>query len=177
MNNFKSSPGTGNQMFFSDMKNGAQKCYNFNYEGTCFRQHCFYTHSCIRCNGGHSMLQCHSKQGQAKFQNSGSDFRPENRGFGRLRFPRNTQQFLNQNFHLGTLEQIRDKDLLLRLWDKGYTPINSRSLQEILVSYPDQEVAAELLDGFSNGFRLKYTGPRIHTFFFKKSIVCRTTQK
>ena len=34
----------------------------------------------------------------------------------------------------------------------------------MLVSYPDQEVAAELLEGFSNGFRLKYTGPRIHTF-------------
>ena len=67
-------------------------------------------------------------------------------------------------YNTGTLEQIRDKELLLRLWDKGYTPINSRSLQKILVSYPDQEVAAELLDGFSNGFRLKYTGPRIHTF-------------
>ena len=52
----------------------------------------------------------------------------------------------------------------MRLWDKGYTPINSRSLQKILASYPDQEVAAELLDGFSNAFRLKYTGPRIHTF-------------
>jgi hypothetical protein len=46
----------------------------------------------------------------------------------------------------------------------------------MLVSYPDQEVAAELLEGFSNGFRLKYTGSRIHTFK-KKSIVCRTTQK
>ena len=32
----------------------------------------------------------------------------------------------------GTLEQIRDKDLLLHLWDKGYTPIHSRSLQKIL---------------------------------------------
>lgn len=98
MNNIKSSPGTGNQMVFSDMQNGAQKCYNFNYVGSCFRQHCFYSHSCIRCNGGHSMLHCHSKQGQTKFQNSGSDFRLESRGFGRSRFPRNTQQFLNQNF-------------------------------------------------------------------------------
>jgi hypothetical protein len=34
----------------------------------------------------------------------------------------------------------------------------------MLVSYPDQDVAAELLEGFSNGFRFKYTGPRIHTF-------------
>jgi hypothetical protein len=50
---------------------------------------------------------------------------------------------------LDTLEQIRDKDLLLRPWDKGYTPINSRSLRKMLVSYPDQEVAAELLEGFS----------------------------
>ena len=31
MNNITSSPGTGNQMVFSDMKNGALKCYNFNY--------------------------------------------------------------------------------------------------------------------------------------------------
>ena len=39
--NITSSPGTGNQMIFSNKKNGAQKCYNFNYQGTCFRQHCF----------------------------------------------------------------------------------------------------------------------------------------
>jgi hypothetical protein len=43
------------------------------------------------------MLQCHSKQGQEKLKNSGSDFRPESRGFGRPMFPRNTQQFLNTN--------------------------------------------------------------------------------
>jgi hypothetical protein len=30
MNNITSSPGTGNQMVSSDMKNGALKCYNFN---------------------------------------------------------------------------------------------------------------------------------------------------
>jgi hypothetical protein len=35
----------------------------------------------------------------------------------------------------------------------------------MLVSYPDQEVAAELLEGFSNGFRLKYTDPRILSIF------------
>ena len=68
MNNTTSSPVTGNQMVFSDKKDGALKCYNFNYQGTCFRQHCFYSHSCIHCNGGHSMLQCHSKQRQEKFK-------------------------------------------------------------------------------------------------------------
>ena len=98
MNNTTSSPVTGNQMFFSDKKDGALKCYNFNYQGTCFRQHCFYSHSCIQCNGGHSMLQCHSKQGQEQFKNSGSDLRPESRGFGRPMFPRNTQQFMNKQF-------------------------------------------------------------------------------
>jgi hypothetical protein len=86
------------------MKNGALKCYNFNYEGTCFRQHCFIAIPLSVVMVGIRCL-CHRKQGQAKFQNSGSDFRPENRELERFRFPRNTQQFLNQHFsfrHPGT---------------------------------------------------------------------------
>jgi hypothetical protein len=91
-------------MFFSDMKNGALKCYNFNYEGICFRQHCFIAIPLSVVMVGIRCL-CHRKQGQAKFQNSGSDIKPENRGFERFRSPRNTQQFLNQHFsfrHPGT---------------------------------------------------------------------------
>jgi len=67
MNNIKSSPGTGNQMVFSDMKNGALKCYNFNYEGICFRQHCFIAIPLSVVMVGIRCL-CHRKQGQANFK-------------------------------------------------------------------------------------------------------------
>jgi hypothetical protein len=54
---------------------------------------------------------------------------------------------------------ILDHVLLPRVWDKGHTPINVKLLQ-LLSSYPNTTVAAELSYGFSEGFRLMYTGPR-----------------
>lgn len=49
-----------------------------------------------------------------------------------------------------------------KLWDKGHTPLNIDKLATLLVNYPDKEIGVELLEGFSNGFRLGYTGPRLH---------------
>ncbi|CAC5422578.1 unnamed protein product [Mytilus coruscus] len=64
----------------------------------------------------------------------------------------------------GNLVQTQDRDLLMHLWDMGHTPIRIKCLEACLVSYPDKVVAAEILFGFSHGFRLQYTGPRIHSF-------------
>ena len=50
--------------------------------------------------------------------------------------------------------------LLPRLWDKGHTPINVVKLLQLLSSYPNTTVAAELSYGFAEDFRLMYTGPR-----------------
>lgn len=42
----------------------------------------------------------------------------------------------------------------------GHTPIRNEQLQNVLQLYPDEIVKNELLDGFQNGFKLHYNGPR-----------------
>ena len=39
---------------------GKNKCYSFNYEGSCSRQNCPYAHLCLKqnCNKPHPMIQC-----------------------------------------------------------------------------------------------------------------------
>jgi hypothetical protein len=44
----------------------------------------------------------------------------------------------------------------------GKSPLKIEIVQRYLQNYPLKEVAQELSDGFLKGFRLKYTGPRIH---------------
>ena len=51
--------------------------------------------------------------------------------------------------------------MLNKLWDKGWTPIKISVLQKYLANYKNQIDAKLLLDGFTNGFRLQYTGPRM----------------
>ncbi|CAG2196193.1 unnamed protein product [Mytilus edulis] len=38
------------------------KCYTFNYEGSCFKQSCFYKHVCMRCGAGHPVITCPNGQ-------------------------------------------------------------------------------------------------------------------
>lgn len=45
----------------------------------------------------------------------------------------------------------------------GRTPINISKLSEFLNLYPNRKHAQILLDGFSNGFRVNYEGPRVST--------------
>lgn len=46
------------------------------------------------------------------------------------------------------------------LWHKGWTPIKILPLQKYLLAYENVEDAQLLLEGFTEGFRLQYTGPR-----------------
>ena len=55
----------------------------------------------------------------------------------------------------------QDHDLLARLWDKGNSPINCNTLEILIKDYPLEDVKLELVNGFKNGFRLQYNGPRI----------------
>lgn len=64
---------------------------------------------------------------------------------------------------LETPSSRQDQDLLARLCDKGHTPVNLQRLKTLLERSPDIHVANELLCGFTNGFRLQYTGPRCHS--------------
>ena len=38
--------------------NQQRKCYDFNFKRGCFRLHCSYLHSCIKCNGMHAASSC-----------------------------------------------------------------------------------------------------------------------
>lgn len=50
------------------------------------------------------------------------------------------------------------------LWDLASTPIKVERLSFWLNDYPDQDITNYLLNGFQNGFKLRYTGPRIPLF-------------
>ena len=47
------------------------------------------------------------------------------------------------------------------VWKLGFSPIKLHELEEFLKLYPNKTAAYELLDGFSNGFKIKYSGPRL----------------
>ena len=50
------------------------------------------------------------------------------------------------------------------LWALGHTPIKLQPLAQYLHNYHNQKDAVYLHDGFSNGFRLQYSGPRVPIF-------------
>jgi hypothetical protein len=47
------------------------------------------------------------------------------------------------------------------LWDLGKTPVRISTLDALLENYPITEDKIKLSQGFKNGFRLEYKGPRI----------------
>lgn len=65
----------------------SKKCYNYNYQGSCFRSPCAYLHVCIKCGGQHPINNCQSKN--ISTQGEGfSNFR----GQGNYRFSRGQYQ-------------------------------------------------------------------------------------
>lgn len=42
--------------------NSRLRCYNFNYNGKCYRKFCSYSHACLQCGGGHPFINCYLKQ-------------------------------------------------------------------------------------------------------------------
>lgn len=49
-----------------------------------------------------------------------------------------------------------------KVWGLGKTPIKLPALEKYLSDYPKTQTAKKLFLGFSQGFQLYYTGPRIH---------------
>ena len=47
------------------------------------------------------------------------------------------------------------------VWELAYSPIKLNKLKECLELYPNRNDAQILLDGFSNGFKINYHGPRL----------------
>jgi hypothetical protein len=47
------------------------------------------------------------------------------------------------------------------IWKLGYSPINLNELYIALEKYPSKDIAKLLRDGFTSGFKINYTGPRL----------------
>lgn len=60
----------------------------------------------------------------------------------------------------GSTVSTNEKELLDRLWDLGHTPIKLHVLKKYIESYKSHEKDL-LVSGFSEGFRLQFTGPRL----------------
>lgn len=60
------------------------------------------------------------------------------------RFISDASQFMSKNM---------DASLLIKLWDKGWTPINIDILLKYLLEYKNRVDAELLSDGFINGFQ------------------------
>ncbi|XP_062576491.1 uncharacterized protein LOC134238373 [Saccostrea cucullata] len=56
-------------------KTNNDKCFNFNYKGSCDKFPCMYKHSCIRCGSNHSQIHCLT---QASNTGSAQIFRQQN---------------------------------------------------------------------------------------------------
>jgi hypothetical protein len=131
--------------------NSVLKCYTYHFEGQRLKPHCSFKNLCWRCGGGHPVICCPLKQ-EHKPVDTCSISRPRFQRFG-------GHQIQDVGFVHQTLKRFSDKDLLSQLWIKGSTHIKSDVLGRYLVCYPNQLVARELYRGFTEGFRLQYTGP------------------
>ena len=47
------------------------------------------------------------------------------------------------------------------IWALGITPIKLENLEIVIKNYPDQETAKDLFEGFRDGFKLQFKGPRV----------------
>jgi len=73
--------------------------------------------------------------------------------------PTSTVYSSNQNSPPEILN-IRSEENGASLWELGTTPISTSQLNILLSEYPKKDTAEFLHNGFVNGFRLQYTGPR-----------------
>jgi hypothetical protein len=110
------------------------KCYAFNYVGSCYKQGCSYSHTCIHCGAGHSVKVCYIKQGHSRNGFNTTVAKQSNRnytpfGFKNVRLPARNPRHNNTN---------------------------------LLNVYSKRDDAEILKNGILNGFRLNYIGPRVH---------------
>lgn len=120
------------------------KCYDFNNRGVCQRRPCPYKHQCLRCSLNHPSTKCQLvKPPTITILLPGQTYNSHRAESSHHQPP--TPQ--NQSSHLD-VNKIAS------------TPINVSQLQNYLQFYPDQNIAAELIHGFSQGFYLSYDGPR-----------------
>ena len=49
---------------------------------------------------------------------------------------------------------------VIKIWELGKTPIKVEKLETLVKNYPSKEIADELLNGFTYGFRIGYNGPK-----------------
>lgn len=122
------------------------KCYDFNYRGgggVCQRRPCPYKHQCLLCSLNHPATKCQLLKPPTNYFASRSNIQQSSSGV----FSPSATNTQNQSSHLD-VNKIAS------------TPINVSQLHNYIQFYPDQNIAAELIHGFSQGFYLSYDGPR-----------------
>ncbi|CAC5402846.1 unnamed protein product [Mytilus coruscus] len=131
------------------------KCYAFNYNGSCTRFNCTYSHSCIRCFAAHPLVSC--PRGMVnKYQGKMlGGTRPAFIARPRL------QLRPQDNYSFRTHSCIQDQEIKDQLWVKGHTPVKVHVLEKYLTNYYNRHDAELLFTGFRDGFRLNYVGPRL----------------
>lgn len=70
-------------VFDTSNRSSIHKCYAFNYNGTCNRTSCTYSHSCIRCFAPHPLVHCYKAKFAKNFetgQSARAPFRPQSYG-------------------------------------------------------------------------------------------------
>ena len=149
------------------------KCYDFNNRGYCTRNISTYVHTCIKCNQAHPALSCQSNVGQGMSQRVSTFSRPRTSGSVNQSWgPMNTQFKQGHNFpHFASHFQSHPKQ---DIWELIKSPINLHQIKQIAYLYPNKKVAIELIEGFQEGFKLNFQGPRIsiqakNWFFYRKT--------
>ncbi|CAG2218126.1 unnamed protein product [Mytilus edulis] len=120
----------------------AGKCFLYNNKGRCGRSACRYLHRCLKCGGAHAALFCNLKTTR-------SDFRREK-----------AIKTMSMDSDLSPHRQSQEVYSQYRLTELGKTPIKVERLRHFLKSFPNKIDAHILLDGFTNGFKVNYMGPR-----------------
>ena len=136
------------------------KCFTYNNKGRCGRPTCRYLHKWLRCAGSHAALYCTlNKSGQDTQAERGIvKYLDTNTNSGRGDF-RKERNLTNHNNFVFVKESPRHREQeKSQLIELGRTPITVDNLRHYLKIYPNRDDAFVLLDGFTSGFRVNYTG-------------------
>ena len=136
-------------------------CFTYNNKGGCGRPTCPYLHTCLRCAGPHDALYCtlnksgqntQAERGIVKYSDTNTNSRRSD--FWKEIFLQTITDFVFVKESSRHREQ--EKPQLMEL---GKSPIKVDNLRHYLKIYPNRDDAFVLLDGFTSGFRVNYTGP------------------
>lgn len=117
------------------------KCYDYNFKGSCSRQHCPYLHSCMYSHKNHPRIHCWSLQSSQSVNtrhNPSQPIQSNNAPFvpACTITPSAHANHFKPQAHANHFN-IQHKDL----WGLGTSPVKINILQDYLARYPDRDTA------------------------------------